>query len=401
MSGRKCILTLFVFLFSTYLLAEDQFFNALFLDGNKNYVEVQHDDILNLGSEYTIEFWMYDNGGAPATIISKWYVADPIHITDDIWVVYHQGWFVEINERVPLFTPGMIPSPGSGNNPFDDFELYPGALQFTVAHIHLEEESIGGGTGAGVKLNAIETNKWIHIAITVNRDLLKSHFYINGESCVPGWAPAFEKDYNTPGYPLNIGGFPVTIDSIRYLNGLLDEIRIWNVERNVSQIQFCMNGPLSEAYCLTPDSGLVLYYRFDELENLGVGEDDLVDDIRDLSYYENHGDVIGNANLAIADIIMHVDPEPVDVPVAFDLLQNHPNPFNASTTIRFELSQKSPVRLSIYNVLGEEIETLIDDVMDQGIHDIVWNAERYSSGIYFSRLQTEGYVETVKMLLQQ
>ncbi len=65
------------------------------------------------------------------------------------------------------------------------------------------------------------------------------------------------------------------------------------------------------------------------------------------------------------------------------------------------MSQKSPVKLSIYNILREEIETLIDDVMDQGVHDIVWNAEGYSGGICFSRLQTEDDVETVKMLLQQ
>ncbi len=396
---RKLLLTLLILLCVTHLSARDQFFNALFLDGNKNYVEVQHDDILNLGREYTIEFWLYDNDAKPSAIINKWFVADPIHITEDLWVVYHRGWCIDINEKRPWFTPETIPPPGSGNNPFDDFEPYPGFLQFTKAHIH--PDGIGGGGGSSGKYAAIETGKWIHIALTVNLDSARQYFYINSERSGQFGTASLERDYNTPGSSLNIGGLPVMIDSTLYLNGMLDEIRIWNVERSASQIQSCMNDPLNEAYCLTPDSGLVLYYCFDELENLGVGEDDLVDDIRDLSYYENHGDIIGDANLAIADIIMHVDPEPADVPIAFKLLQNYPNPFNASTTIRFELSQKSPVRLSIYNVLGEEIETLIDDVMDQGIHDIVWNAERYSSGIYFSRLQTEGYVETVKMLLQQ
>ncbi|MBN2031530.1 T9SS type A sorting domain-containing protein [bacterium] len=250
------------------------------------------------------------------------------------------------------------------------------------------------------KSDAVSINEWTHVAITVNVDSARCYVYINGVGNRLNWDDTLEKDYNTQGYPLRLGGFSANIDSTLYLNGLLDDLRIWNVERSSAQIQSCMNDRLLPLYYLHADSGLVLYYRFDELENLGIGDDGLVDDIRDFSVYKNHGDIVGNAKLVMSNVT-HVDPEPADVPIAFNLLQNYPNPFNASTTIRFQLSQKSPVRLSIFNILGEEIETLIDDVMDQGVHDIVWNAEGYPSGIYFSRLQTGEDIETVKMLLQR
>ena len=399
MLARKCFLVAFILLCIINLSAQDQFLKALSLDGNKNYMEVPHNDIFNLGKAYTIEFWIYDNIGAPAAIINKWSVMNSIHITDDIWVVYHRGWLIDINQKRSLWTPGTIPSPGYGNSPFDDFEPYPGVLDFTMAHIHAD--GIGGGNSSHGKYNAIITGKWIHIAITVNLDSTRSYFYINGERGSSSGTASLERDYNTPGYPLHIGGFPVTVDSTLYLNGLLDEVRIWNIERSASQIQKTMKDPLSQEYCLTADSGLVLYYRFDQLENLGIGEDGLADDIRDLSFYQNHGDIIGSANLAVSDIVTGVESKPIDRPVAFDLLQNYPNPFNASTTIRFHLSKMSPVKLTIYNIRGEEIETLIQDVMPQGVHDIVWDAQGYASGIYFSRLETEGYVETLKMVLQQ
>ncbi|MDI6767728.1 MAG: T9SS type A sorting domain-containing protein [Bacteroidota bacterium] len=81
------------------------------------------------------------------------------------------------------------------------------------------------------------------------------------------------------------------------------------------------------------------------------------------------------------------------------LLQNYPNPFNARTNISFELSHSSSVSLRIYNLLGNEISTLLNEQKPAGIYNIELNAEGLPSGIYYYRLQTGKYFETKKMLL--
>jgi hypothetical protein len=86
-------------------------------------------------------------------------------------------------------------------------------------------------------------------------------------------------------------------------------------------------------------------------------------------------------------------------PVQFELFQNHPNPFNPSTTIRFTLPKSSHVRLSIFNILGEEIAVLLNHEMPDGTHFTEWNAEGRSSGVYFYRLQAGDYSETKKLMV--
>jgi len=88
----------------------------------------------------------------------------------------------------------------------------------------------------------------------------------------------------------------------------------------------------------------------------------------------------------------------------YDLSQNRPNPFNPQTTIEYTLEKRAHVAVSIYNILGEHVRTLIDDVMPAGIHMAVWNGKDtqgldVATGVYFYHLKTEGFVQTKKMLL--
>ncbi len=86
-------------------------------------------------------------------------------------------------------------------------------------------------------------------------------------------------------------------------------------------------------------------------------------------------------------------------PSTFSLSQNFPNPFNPVTTIEYSLPSESPVQLTIYNINGQAVEHLVDDILPAGIHNINWNASQLTSGIYFYRLTTEEFAETKKMLL--
>ena len=80
-------------------------------------------------------------------------------------------------------------------------------------------------------------------------------------------------------------------------------------------------------------------------------------------------------------------------------LQNYPNPFNAATTIRYTLPNKSEMSLSVYNLLGQKIETLFEGVQNPGEHAITWDASHLPSGIYFARLEIAGQTENIKMVL--
>ncbi len=86
-------------------------------------------------------------------------------------------------------------------------------------------------------------------------------------------------------------------------------------------------------------------------------------------------------------------------PADITLLANYPNPFNPTTTIWFGLAEPGDVRLTIYNVLGQRVATLIDDGLPAGWHKTQWNAQNLSSGVYFYRLETGSRAVARPMLL--
>jgi len=87
------------------------------------------------------------------------------------------------------------------------------------------------------------------------------------------------------------------------------------------------------------------------------------------------------------------------IPQEFRLLQNYPNPFNPETKIRYTVPQFSKVVIKVFDILGREIETLVNEEKPVGTYEITWYAENLPSGIYFYRLQADSFVETKKMVL--
>jgi len=88
-------------------------------------------------------------------------------------------------------------------------------------------------------------------------------------------------------------------------------------------------------------------------------------------------------------------------PNNYELSQNYPNPFNPSTTISFNLPKSGVATLKVYNLMGEEIKSLVEGYREAGIHTFNFNAEGYPSGMYLYSLSTNGYTETKKMLLMK
>jgi predicted nucleotidyltransferase len=93
--------------------------------------------------------------------------------------------------------------------------------------------------------------------------------------------------------------------------------------------------------------------------------------------------------------------EEKEIPKHFSLYQNYPNPFNPSTAIEFDLPKISEVTLRVFNILGEEVGTLVSDKLSAGSYSRAWDASNLSSGVYLYRLEAGDYIETRKLILMK
>jgi hypothetical protein len=88
-----------------------------------------------------------------------------------------------------------------------------------------------------------------------------------------------------------------------------------------------------------------------------------------------------------------------NVPLQFELSQNYPNPFNPTTTIQFTVNSDRLVTLKVFDVLGREIQTLVNEKLEQGKYEVRWDGKSYSSGIFFYSIKSDEKMQTKKMLL--
>jgi len=98
-------------------------------------------------------------------------------------------------------------------------------------------------------------------------------------------------------------------------------------------------------------------------------------------------------------IVLSAPAQPTSVPQEFALSQNYPNPFNPSTEIQFSLPTTSDVTLKVFNVLGQEVATLVSGILTVGTHEVSFDASRLASGIYLYKLVAGNFLSTKKMLL--
>ena len=92
------------------------------------------------------------------------------------------------------------------------------------------------------------------------------------------------------------------------------------------------------------------------------------------------------------------------IPIAYTLHQNYPNPFNPVTTLRYDLPENSLVNIIIYDLLGRQVKTLVNQTQNAGFKSIIWNATNnygkpVSAGVYLYQIQAGEFVQTKKMVL--
>ena len=144
------------------------------------------------------------------------------------------------------------------------------------------------------------------------------------------------------------------------------------------------------------DNGYV--YSFD---NTGVFSERSYYSANGSTYYSDlssYGDANIRAKLS-TDIYNSVKKNHLSFPDEFSLYPNYPNPFNPKTNISFNLEHDAEIVLEIYDLKGRVIETIIDGNFNSGHHSITWNADQYSSGVYFAIMSYKDFSQIQKMIL--
>lgn len=128
--------------------------------------------------------------------------------------------------------------------------------------------------------------------------------------------------------------------------------------------------------------------------------------IRDLSidkylnkwFFNSNGCFVFNED-KIVNVGQYIDAQNSEIPAAYMLFQNYPNPFNPTTIIKYSVPLQSNVSIKIYDILGKEISTLVNEEKGIGNYSVEFNSVNLSSGIYFYQMRTDNYTLTRKMLL--
>lgn len=107
------------------------------------------------------------------------------------------------------------------------------------------------------------------------------------------------------------------------------------------------------------------------------------------------GTTFGTVNPVVTGNISNLN----EIPTEFKLYDNFPNPFNPSTSIKYDIPSKSLVKLTVYDVTGKLLETLVNENLEPGRYEALWNGANYASGVYFTRIEAGSYKNIIKMIM--
>ena len=162
-----------------------------------------------------------------------------------------------------------------------------------------------------------------------------------------------------------------------------------------------LSGELTHLAPLTPSGGTVTV-SFRYTAPATTGNDTIFATGNSVNFNNaNSGD---EWNYAPNKIIRIVPPSGIqnigtEMPDKYELYQNYPNPFNPTTNIRFDITNASDVKLTVYDILGKEVAVLVNENLNAGSYEVDWNATQNVSGVYFYSIETENFVAVKKMLL--
>jgi hypothetical protein len=108
-----------------------------------------------------------------------------------------------------------------------------------------------------------------------------------------------------------------------------------------------------------------------------------------------NGIILKTTTGGVTRLIQHSN----EIPKEFKLCQNYPNPFNPKSKIKFQILKLSEAKLLIYDILGREAETLVNEQLNAGTYEVEWDASNYPGGVYYYILKAGDFTQTKKMIL--
>lgn len=154
-------------------------------------------------------------------------------------------------------------------------------------------------------------------------------------------------------------------------------------DSNIYELYLCSEN--DTIILIPPDSSFYVEYPNYDIKLIVKNENEIIDSLSQ-QFHSDWG--------------LEVDENPNEpLPDKFNLSQNYPNPFNPSTTINYTIPERGQVELKVYDVLGREIATLVKKEQQAGSYEVRFDASKLTSGIYFYKLQSAGFVESRKMVL--
>ena len=322
--------------------------SALAFSGKDSYVYCQTDNKLNLSNAFTAKAWIKPNGwgskkDCSARIISK------------------------LNLFLSLV--------GKENRRFSKNSV--------VLYLRLEGSN---HCYFNSEPNSIKLDKWQHIAVTYNSITSETRIYIDGiEQSLTIYGKVSGEIANNELYPLVIGNSKY---GTRGFEGVIDEVRVWRRALTYEEIHY------DNWNQENPDEiGLVAYFPMNE------GNGNTVIDLSGLNLIGTTVKTNWVSGYSSSDPTEIQESNWNELPLKFELQPNFPNPFNPKTVIGYRLSKLSDVDLSIYNLLGQKVATLISERQPAGSYQVEWNASEFSSGVYFYVITAGEFHEVRKMML--
>ena len=294
----------------------------------------------------------------------------PVFFSDEIYFINSLGFVIEFLE--------LYKTTNSGNNWFTQLNS-----QYIIRSFGWLSASHGFIIGDGVYETIDNGNTWDEILELRNIGLRKLHSPKIYVGYAVGYTGLVYKYIDTTIVPVELTSFYSKANNntvilkwstATEINNLGFEVLRSSDNQNWNSLVFIKgNGTTIQTH----------NYQFtDRIENSGI-----------YSYKLKQIDYDGSFNLSQ---IIEVR---IANPFTFKLYQNYPNPFNPVTNITYQLPQKTNVTIKVFNVLGSEIATLVNEEKDAGIHTLTFNAENLNSGVYIYHLKTDNYVNAKKMIL--
>jgi len=214
-------------------------------------------------------------------------------------------------------------------------------------------------------------------------------FNLSGLQLLMGLEYTAEESKNTRDLYVQVSGLSFTYDSSKPFGQKINYVMIGDELINPAEI-----------YSVTTNSGLFNFLGMAGLEpsdpqDAGITEYEAVRDYiieNSPINYEVEGRIEDTKFSGVNETVAHI-------PEKYELSQNFPNPFNPETIIKFYLPCRTYVTLTVYNMLGQELKTLVDAERNAGQHSITWNASNLANGIYYYQLKTKEATISKRMVL--